>query len=427
MNRGTWETMEVSSLGTGVPRSALDQKTATRHRIAFVDYVLDPAKPGRSGLSDIVWDLGDALARRGHDIHIVGSYRTTTYPSSRVAVHNFPCPPTGYRNVVGNALLLARAARIVRAVHPDLVHAPEYFTTWLFSHYRVPFPMVLTVPGNIFYRLERGSETGFEWYYAQILKWAARRSARECAAVVATSREMREWWMRTGSRGGDTPVIPLGTDPERFCYRPGARRRLGLPESLTLFLYAGRLSPEKGVDTLIDAVDLAREDLVGHGKVIIVGRGLKRVTVKMTAQRLGLGAMVEFRDWVNQETLSDWYSAADALVMPSRAEPFGRTMTQAMMCGTPVIASDLGGARDLIVPGTNGYLLEADDPYTLARLLGRMASERERLRWMRKATEERARSELTWDQVAIQMEAVYARVRRRTEGAVSAVAANVPK
>lgn len=388
-------------------------------RIAFIDYVLDPTKPGRSGLSDIVWDLGDALARRGHEIHIVGSYRTEVYPSSRVRVHNFPAPIGGYRNVVGNAVLLARAARIVRTLHPDLVHAPEYFSTWLFTYYRVPFPLVLTVPGNIFYRLDRGKGTGFEWYYTQILKWAARRSARECAAVIATSREMREWWMRTGSRDGDTPVIPLGTDPTRFHYRRGARLRLGLSEGLTVFLYAGRLSPEKGVDTLLDAADLARDELAGPGRIVVVGSGQERARLEASAARLGLGGVIEFREWVDQEHLSEWYSAADALVMPSRAEPFGRAMTQAMMCGTPVIASNLGGARDLIIPARNGYLFEADNPYDLAALIRELMRHPERLRSLRKATEAQAQATLTWDEVARAVESVYERVCRQREGAAS--------
>ena len=157
--------------------------------IAFVDYVLEPDKPGRSGLSDIVWDMASELVNQGHEAHVVGSYHTTTYPDARVTVHNFPTPPIGYRNIAGQLWIIKRAADIVRHLQPDVVHAPEYLSTAVLSALGVRTPLVMTVPGNIYHRIKYGHS--FEWWYVQVLKLAARRSARHCANIIAISQEMK--------------------------------------------------------------------------------------------------------------------------------------------------------------------------------------------------------------------------------------------
>ena len=79
------------------------------------------------------------------------------------------------------------------------MHAPEYVSTALFSVYGVEHPLVVTVPGNIYERIENGN--GYEWYYTQFLKWAAKTSAKRCASVIAISKDMKTWWEKTGSAG----------------------------------------------------------------------------------------------------------------------------------------------------------------------------------------------------------------------------------
>ena len=201
-------------------------------RIAFVDYVVDPAKPGRSGLSDLVWDMAVELAKMGHEAHIVASYHTDQFPSDSVEVHNFPTPAIGYRNIIGHLRILYRATGIIKQINPDIVHAPEYLSTAVMSALGVSAPLVLTVPGNIYHRLRTPEGSSYEWYYAQILKWAARRSARQCSAVIAISQEMKRWWEWTGSAPEHTPMIPLGVDPQRFSFVKDARGLLELPSDM---------------------------------------------------------------------------------------------------------------------------------------------------------------------------------------------------
>lgn len=368
--------------------------------VAFVDYVLDPQKPGRSGLSDIVWDLGEALSRLGVDVHIVGSYRTTIYPIDNVSVHNFTTPTWAYRNIVGNAVLLRRAAKLIRAIRPDVVHTPDYLSTWIFLRLGLSIPMVVTVPGNIFYRESLGGDIGYEWYFAQILKIAAKASAKGCASIIAPSHEMRTWWIRTGSSPEKTPVIPLGVSTKRFHQVDQARSLLGIPREDVVFLYVGRMSPEKGVKSAIEAASRVPREILQRCHIILVGSGQELEVLRELSERRGLSDIVRFKPWVDQAQLSTWYSAADAVLLPSRSESFGRTMVESMACGTPVIASAIGGAKDWIVHGETGYLFEPDNVQELSDLLFKLIGNPALLAHMRESVEQIARSSLNWDVIA---------------------------
>lgn len=337
-------------------------------RIAFVDYVLEPDRPARSGLSDIVWDMASELAAQGHEPHVVASYHSDSFPDDRVVVHNFRTPPIGYRNVIGHAWLLKRAARIVRDLGPDIVHAPEYVSTALLPLFGVKQPLVLTVPGNIYHRVKYGN--GYEWYYTQVLKWAATASAKRCTAVIATSREMKRWWEMTGSDPRRTPLIPLGVDASRFSAVAGARTMLRLEEGRPQLLYVGRLSIEKGVLDLLSALSGVGDQLREHGATVtMIGKGPLEGEIAKRIETENLADIVQLLPWEPQDRLKLWYSAADLLLLPSKTEPLGRVMLEAMSCGTPVIATAAEGPTDHVRDGVNGLLVPLGDPAAFAERL----------------------------------------------------------
>jgi len=383
--------------GTGTGATFVG-KPSRSLRIAFVDYVLEPDKPGRTGLSDKVWDMASELIHQGHEAHIVASYHTRTYPDPRVIVHNFPTPPIGYRNIVGQVWIIKRAAKMLKKVQPDIVHAPEYVSTAVLATLGVKIPLVLTVPGNIFHRIQEGHN--FEWHFVQVLKWAARTSARACGKIIATSEEMKYWWERSGSPPENTLWIPNGVNIERFYPVEHARETLGLPSGPLLLLYVGRFSKEKGLLDLIYALRQMRPDPTPEQiQVILVGKGDQRTDLVQAVRTSGLDEVVTLRDWVSQDDLRVWYSAADALVLPSHSEGFSRTIPEAMCCGTPVIGSKITGTEDHVHHQVTGVLFPARDRAALAGVLGQVVAQPEMLRQMRTPTLAYAREHLTWPRV----------------------------
>lgn len=371
--------------------------SSTPLRIAFIDYTLEPDKPGRSGLSDVVWDMASALVDKGHQAHVVGCYYTTNYPDERVIVHNFPEPPIGYRNIVGQIWLLNRAANIIKTIEPDIIHAPEYVSTAVFAQKRLPFPMVLTVPGNIFQRIEAGH--GFDWSFVQVLKWAATKSAKHCQAIISISQEMKFWWEKTGSLPQNTPWIPYGIDTNRFFPVANARQQLNISEDETLLLYVGRFSPEKGILDLLDALALQDDLFESPFKLVLIGKGALQQQIEAHVQTLGLSHKVDILPWAAQDELKLWYSAANVLLMPSWNEPLGKVFLEAMACGTPVIASDTEGPKDHVQSGTTGYMFPTRDVSALSKLLRLAILQPEQFEQLSPACMAYIQNSLTWSHI----------------------------
>lgn len=175
-------------------------------------------------------------------------------------------------------------------------------------------------------------------------------------------------------------VVPCGIDRNLFHPIPQdeARVELGVPADQKLVLFVGRIEPLKGIDTLIRAVGRVaerRSEWRNTLRLNIVGgntsdnpEGLTPEMRRLRALRdeRELSSVVTFTGAQPQEVLPYFYSAADVVVMPSHYESFGLVALEAMACGTPVIASNVGGLTYTIRDGETGYLVPPKTPDVLA-------------------------------------------------------------
>jgi D-inositol-3-phosphate glycosyltransferase len=171
-------------------------------------------------------------------------------------------------------------------------------------------------------------------------------------------------------------IIPPGVDTGHFYPIPKdeAREFIDAPPRKKIILYVGRIEPLKGIDTLIKAVASLRIDIKQVTLAIIGGDpnvSSERMSEEMArlqkmCEDLGLGEMVVFLGKRAQNTLPYYYSAADVLVMPSHYESFGMVALEAMACGTPVIASQVGGLAFLVQDGETGYHVPDQEPSQLS-------------------------------------------------------------
>jgi D-inositol-3-phosphate glycosyltransferase len=169
-------------------------------------------------------------------------------------------------------------------------------------------------------------------------------------------------------------VVPLGVEHAFFApgYRPQARHALGLDGVETLLLFVGRLQALKGVDlaleTLIELRARGRDAMLA----IIGGPsgGHGRDTLAQLHRRVREAGVIEHVSFVAPQAhqlLSTWMRAADVTLVPSRSESFGLVALESSACGTPVVASEVGGLMTLIEPGLNGLLVAERDPATWAQ------------------------------------------------------------
>ena len=205
-------------------------------------------------------------------------------------------------------------------------------------------------------------------------------------------------------------AVPMGVDTALFRPQPRARARaaLGISGQERVVLSVGRIESYKGTDVLVRAFSLLREPQ--NARLLVVGGSEGEPGVEWLqemARASGISEQLGWRGAVPHHELPAYYAAADVCVVPSLHETFGLAALEAMACGTPVVASDAGGLRELVHHGETGFLCRPSDPTALAEALGAVLGDPQLARRMGEAGALQARL-FTWDGSAVRLAAVYA-------------------
>jgi D-inositol-3-phosphate glycosyltransferase len=186
-----------------------------------------------------------------------------------------------------------------------------------------------------------------------------------------------------GGEPGRIRIVPPGVDHAFFGpgHRPQARRALGLPVDGRLLLFVGRIQPLKCADVAIETLAELRQSGGEQARLVVVGgpsgpHGEKSLqSLHDVADARGVRDHVHFVDPQPHELLSSYYRAADVCIVPSRSESFGLVALEAAACGTPVVASAVGGLTTLVDHGRTGYLVDEPDPVAYAAAVRRVFDE----------------------------------------------------
>ena len=196
--------------------------------------------------------------------------------------------------------------------------------------------------------------------------------------IAATPAEQAQLHWLYGADMEKVIIIPPGVDLERFhpIDKVEAKKRVGIPCGDKNILFAGRIEPLKGIDTLIQSMALIKQRypvVVDNTCVAIIGGDpwsdnpdAEMARLQAMRQVLGIHDIIVFLGAKDQEVLPNYYAAAEMVIMPSHYESFGMVALEAMAMGRPVVASEVGGLAFLIHDGINGYHVPTRDPEALA-------------------------------------------------------------
>ena len=184
-------------------------------------------------------------------------------------------------------------------------------------------------------------------------------------------------------------VVSPGVNLSMFTVGSGkaaSRKNLDLPADALLITFVGRIQPHKGPEILIRSI----AEMVSHSpalrpklQTLIVGgasgaNGSEVDRMKELVQWLGISDVVHFAPPVGREGLADYYRASDLVCVPSYSESFGLVALEAQACGTPVVASAVGGLRTAVADGISGVLVDGHDPRAWSSVLARLLQEPQR-------------------------------------------------
>ena len=381
------------------------------------------------GMNVYVRELSRAMAGQGMEIDVYTRLTDPNLPEvtqfdEHARVIHIPAGDIGPmdKNKVLNHMpeFVCRVRQYARehGITYDFVHSHYWLSAWagglLASRWNAPHIVTFHTLARLKNRADIGPTETEE--RAEI----EARVLRTADAIIASSEHERAAMVELyGANGSSIHVIPPGIDLALFrpVDREEARARLGLNGDRVI-LAAGRIDPIKGFDTLLDATallgkrDKTRLVLIGGSKGDADLGALER-----RAADLGIGDRVTFVGAVPQRELPAYYSAADVCVVPSRYESFGLVAAEALACGTPVIASKVGGLPSIVRDHENGLLVPWRRPEAFAESI-ELVLDNQSLH--RRLTREARRSvaHLSWERTARDTIALYRSVGLASSPAV---------
>ncbi len=319
------------------------------------------------GVEQATAGLVGALVEHGHSVEILT--RSGQPLASGVVVRTLRLPPLpAPARAVAFALV---AARFVGQGRWDVVQ----------SHERTLRQDVYRAGEGCHRAYLMTRESGGRGVHHRVTLALERRVFARTPRIVAIARAgKREIESLYGVAPARVSVVYNGVDLERFHPRNRARHRAparhaaGIGADQWLVLFVGSGFERKGLATAIEAVAAARDAAM---RLVVIGRGDPE-TYRALARRQGISERVS---WLGpRRDLDRWYAAADALVLPARYEPFGNVHLEALASGLPVVTSEAAGGRELIVPGSNGFVTSPRDVPAVAEALVRLKTAPE-ARW----------------------------------------------
>ncbi len=411
------------------------------HRVAMLSVHTSPLEqPGTGdagGLNVYVSEVARQLAERGTEVEVFTRATTGSLPPvvemvpGVIVRHVVAGPFEGLSKQDLPGQLCAFAAGVMRAeaARPqgwyDVIHSHYWLSGqvgWLASdRFDIPLVHTMHTMARVKNRHLADGDTpepsGREIGEVQVVEAADR-------LVANTELEKRELVDLYDADPARVDVVPPGVDLDVFT--PGDQRRaraaVGVLSDAVLLLFVGRIQPLKAPDVLLRlAAELVRRDPSLRERLVVgvlggpSGSGLTHPeSLVELATQLDLLDLVRFVPPVDRATLATWYRAADLVTVPSHNESFGLVAIEALACGAPVVAADVGGLPDAV--GDAGVLVSGHDPVRWADAVGGLLADPARRHALSRRAVDHA-AHFGWAATTQRLLQVYAdaRTSRRSE------------
>lgn len=374
-------------------------------RVLLLNYEFPPVGGGAgyatANIASCLVDMGieaEVLTSRingENDGERVNGVRVHRVPSWRNSIHD--CGLRGAYTYVLAAALKRR--KLLSDRKYDLEHyffsLPTGLLTLLPTFER-PMPYIVSLRGSDVPGYDP-SNRKVERLHA-LLKPVTRRIWRRARRVVALSEALADIAKETAP-DVDIKVIPNGIDTEHFS--PSGQRT---PHQEIRLITVARLLERKGIHTILEAC--ARPTILPV-KLDIVGTGPYERELRQLAGTLGLSERVRFLGYVPNEDLPKHYRRADIFVLPSSTESFGLVFAEAMSCGLPIAASNVGGIPETVRDGIDGLLCPPNDAEALRQNIERLISSKSTRESISTSQRQRILKHYPWEHIAAEYATVY--------------------
>ncbi len=318
-----------------------------------------------------------------------------------------------------------------RNINADVVHLHTWYSHFggILAHLNYGLPMVLTVHSLEPLRPWKREQLGGGYDFSL---WLEKTAIEMSDAVIAVSKETREDILRLFDVPEEkVPVIYNGIDPEEYVptNSPETLRRHGINPDKPFVLFVGRITRQKGIIHLVNAIrhlDPGTQVVLCAGAPDTPEIAMEMQTAVEKVRESFDGSIIWIHEMISTPDKIALYSHARVFCCPSIYEPFGIINLEAMACETPVVASKVGGMKEIILPGETGLLVrleqqkespfEATEPETfssdLAEGINELMRDPARCEAMGKAGRDRVLATFSWAEIARETLSLYEKVSR---------------
>tara|TARA_R110002096_G_scaffold28985_9_gene87521 strand:+ start:2534 stop:3742 length:1209 start_codon:yes stop_codon:yes gene_type:complete len=317
-------------------------------------------------------------------------------------------------------------------IDADVVHLHTWYSHFggILAHLNYGIPMALTVHSLEPLRPWKREQLGGGYDFSL---WLEKTAIEMSDAVIAVSNETKEDILRLFDVPEEkVPVIYNGIDPDEYqpTYNKATLEKYGVDPEMPYLLFVGRITRQKGIIHLVNAIKH-----LDPGTQVVLCAGAPdtpaikaEMEVAVEAAKAGFdGKIVWIQEMVATDEKVHLYSHASLFCTPSIYEPFGIINLEAMACETPVVASAVGGMKEIIIPGETGLLVpldqqkespfEATDPAAFARDLAtginELMRDHDRREAMAKAGRARVLSTFSWAEIAKETLELYEKIAKK--------------
>lgn len=407
------------------------------HRVALLSMHTSPlAQPGSGdagGMNVFVLNTARELARQGIDVDIfTRATESSNHPIAEdipgVSVHHILAGPLDTLNKYD---LWAELCSFTQGVMRVVAQHPEGYYDLIHSHYWISGQVGMNVAQQCGLPLVHTFHTVAAVKNATLAQGdspepddrlrAENAIARAATRLTANTRQERQDLLHYLSATPDeVDIIPPGVDCDVFVApgpqsRQQARRHLGLPEDGQIIAFVGRIQALKGPDVLVDAAaEILRRTPSRPLTVMIVGEpsgsGMGETSLHQQVSDLGIEDSVVFFGAQPPQELVHVFHAADVVAVPSHNESFGMVALEAQACGTPVVATRVGGLPLAIDAGRTGLLVDGHDSGRWADALTRLLDDDDLRHTLGEAAAKRALL-FSWERAAERLITCYTQAR----------------
>ena len=368
------------------------------------------------GVAAHVTELGAALQRRGHEVHVFTRIGPGQSDYACVeGVHYHRCPHHGHHDFVHDIERMCEAfmwrlgeTERFSGAGFDVIHGHDWLCVPALVQARRGGRrrVVMTTHSTEYGRCGNEHRGGMSDRISH-MEWEGMQAADRAICVSGVLRqEVQRLYAVPDER---VAVIFNGVSSHQFdgpLDAGAVKQRYGVGPLDPMILFAGRMSTQKGPDLLLECVPA----LVGHRgqvKFVFVGQGDMLPMLQRRAVELGVAHAVRFVGYRAGRELVDLFKSADIVCVPSRNEPFGIVILEGWASGKPVVATRNGGPAEFVEHGYDG-MMTIDHPDSIGWGLGTLLNDFDRARWMGENGRHKARAQFSWDNIARQTEEVYA-------------------